>query len=88
MAKKLTMTDEYYNEVLWYGGFPLRQGDIIRDLDTVAQQVAKANGLKSWIGLRDMGIIGNQQFNDRHPMPEGTQPITLEEFYRITGIER
>jgi hypothetical protein len=79
--------DKYMNEVIWYGGFPMRRGDVILHLDRVAQQVARATGRKSWLSLRDAGLMGNSFYNDRHPMPEGTEPITLQQLYEITGIE-
>ena len=77
--KRQTLVDEYFNEVVSYGGFPLRRGDVITDLE----EVAKSTGQKNWLRIRDAGLIGNTQFNERHPLPPGTKPITLAEFYKI-----
>ncbi len=88
MTKRITAMDIHMNEVIWYGGFPMRRGDAIADMDKFAQECAKADGRKSWLSIRDAGLSGNYQFNERHPMPPDTEPITLKEFYELTGIER
>ena len=86
--KRETLIDKYMNQVIWYGGFPMRRGNVIHDLDKVAQEVAKQDGRKSWLSLRDAGIMGSDFYNDHHPMPEGIEPISLERFYEITGLRR
>ncbi len=83
MPKRIRAIDTYMNEVIYYGRLPLRRGDVITDLD----KVARSTGQKNWLSIRDAGLMGNQFYNDRHPVPEGTEPITLAEFYAILGIQ-
>lgn len=84
IMRRPNAVDQYFNEVVSYGGFPLRRGDVIADL----QEVAKSTGVKNWLSIRDAGLIGNTQYNERHPLPPGTEPITLDEFYKILGDYR
>ena len=79
--RRPTLVDIYMNEVVSYGGFPMRRGDVITDLD----KVARSTGQKNWLSIRDAGLIGNTQYNKMHPLPQDTEPITLAEFYEIIG---
>lgn len=82
--KHHNLVDEYFNEVIYYGGLPLRRGDAITDLD----EVAKSTGERNWLPIRDAGLMGLEFFNRRHPMPPDTEPITLDQLYQIRGIVR
>ena len=77
--KRLTILDEYMGEVVSYGGFPMRRGDVIKDLTDVAKSVRPNN----WLSIRDAGLIGLDQFNKTHPLPPGIEPISLERFNEI-----
>ena len=79
--RRPTLVDQYFNEVVSYGGFPMRRGDVITDLD----KVARSTGEKHWLSIRDAGLMGNTQYNERHPLPPNTEPITLAQFYEIIG---
>ncbi len=81
MPKKERILDKIMNEVIWYGGLPMRYGDVMRDLE----ETAKSTGEKNWLRIRDAGLVGVSQFNERYPMPEGTEPVTYAEFERLTG---
>ncbi len=79
--KRLTLLDKHMNQVIWYGGLPIRRGDMIKDLD----EVAKSWDSKNWFKIREAGLLGNYQFNEKHGYPpEGTTPLTLNEFKLIT----
>lgn len=90
MKKHQTLTDEHMNQVIWAGGLPIRRGDYITYLDEVAKEQAKIIKEEtgkdySWLRLRDAGMLGNYQFNEKHGYPpEGTKPYTLAEFKAIT----
>ncbi len=81
MSTKQKPKSDYFNEVIWYGGFPMRRGDVIKDLD----KVAKSTGAKNPLSLRDAGLMGLDSYNKNHPMPPETQPITLSQFYELTN---
>mgnify|MGYP001583289000 CR=1 FL=1 len=82
--KRERLIDKVMNEVVWYGGLPVRYGNVCTDLE----KVAKSTGEKNWLAIRDAGLMGLSSFNRQHPVPPGTEPITLAQFYSITGIER
>ena len=65
--------NKYLNEVVSYGGLPLRKGSVILDL----QKICSSN----W----DAGLMGLDAHNKMHPLPPGTEPITLAKFYQIIG---
>lgn len=79
--KHQNLVDKYFNEVVRYGGLPLRRGDVITDLD----MVAKSTGQRNWLSIRDAGLMGLDFYNERHPLPPNTEPITLKRFYEILG---
>ena len=81
--RRMRAIDEVLNEVYLYGGFPLRLGDIITDMDKTAKQLDKNN----WFSIREAGLAGLMRFNRWHPL-EGAEPISLERFYEITEISR
>jgi len=75
--------DIVFNEVYSYGGFPMRLGDIITDMDTTAKQLDK----KNWFRIREAGLSGLMQRHKYQPLTD-TEPISLEQFYQLTGIKR
>ena len=80
--KRLTLVTEHMNQPVYYGGFILRRGDVIRHLD----EVAKTWDKKNWFRLREAGLLGNYQYNEMHGYPPThTIPISLVEFKRIIG---
>ncbi len=82
MAKRQTLMDEHLNQVVWFGGLPIRRGDMMTYLTEVAQEQDYDN----WLRIRDAGMLGNYQFNERHGYPpEGIEPLTLSEFRMIVG---
>lgn len=82
MAKRQTLMDKHLNQVVWFGGLPIRRGDMITYLDEQAKELDKDN----WFRIREAGMLGNYQFNEKHGYPpEGTEPYTLAEFRMIVG---
>ena len=80
MVGRVTMLDKMMNEVILYGGFPMRRGDVISHLD----KVAKSTGEKNWLRIRDAGLLGVEQYNDMHPIAPNAEYLTLAEFEQIT----
>ncbi len=78
-AKRERLIDKVMNEVIWYGGLPMRYGDVMRDLEATA----KSTGEKNWLPIREAGMMGVIQFNRSHPMPEGTEPVSYAEFQAL-----
>jgi len=83
-AKRETLVDKVMNEVVLYGGFPVRYGTMVKHLD----EVAKSTGEKNWMAIRDAGLMGHATREKLHPtkLPEDVQPLTYEEFERITNL--
>jgi len=77
--------NEYMSETICYGGLPVRRGDAYLDLQKFAQSQRKDN----WMPLRDAGIMGLEQGNRLNPRyAPNDEPLSLTEFYGITGIKR
>jgi hypothetical protein len=82
--KKRTMVEQHLDRVIWFGGFPMRRGDVM----TYMGEVAKSQDPKNWLRLRDAGLLGNYQYNEQHGYPpEGTEPISLSDFRKIVDKE-
>ncbi len=75
--RRPTIVDEFFNQVVWYGGLPMRLGDVVKDMDAVA----KTWDAKNWMRIRDAGLMGLFQFNKDHPVSPEVAPISYEEFY-------
>ena len=76
--------DKHMSQVVWFGGLPIRRGDMITYMDEVAKSQDKDN----WFRIREAGVLGNYQFNEQHGYPpEGTTPLSLAEFRRIVDGE-
>ena len=74
--------DKVLNEVYYYGGLPLRLGDIIADMDEKAKELDKEH----WFNIREAGLSGLMSFNKFTPLND-VEPLTLSEFHNITGFE-
>lgn len=82
MAERQTLVDKHLNQVVWFGGLPIRRGDMITYLTEQAKELDKDN----WFRIREAGMLGNYQFQEKHGYPpEGTEPYTLAEFKLIIG---
>ncbi len=82
--KRLNAVQQHLNQVVWFGGQPLRRGDVMLYLE----EVAKTYDAKNWLRIRDAGMLGNYQFNEKHGYPpEGTEPLSLAEFKKVIGEE-
>jgi len=72
------------NDIILYGGVPVRYSTAVRDLD----EKARATGEKDWMKIRDAGLIGLSQFSERHgPLPDDVQPLTYDEFQIVSGLK-
>jgi len=74
--------DTIMNEVYYYGGLPLKLGDIIQDMDKTAKQIDKHN----WFKIREAGLLGLMQYHHFKPLI-GVKPLSLTEFQQILGRE-
>jgi hypothetical protein len=82
--KRRTMVEQHLDRVIWFGGFPMRRGDVMAYMG----EVAKSQDPKNWLRLRDAGLLGNYQYNEKHGYPpEGTEPISLSDFRKIVDKE-
>lgn len=79
-AKKQSLAQQHLSQVVWFGGFPMRRGNVMSYLEEVAKSQDKDN----WFRIREAGMLGNYQYNERHGYPpEGTEPISLADFKKI-----
>jgi len=83
-TRKSTLLDKVMDEVVVYGGLPVRYGTMVRHLD----EVAKSTGEKNWMAIRDAGLMGHRQRERMHPteLPEDVEPLTYEEFELVTNL--
>lgn len=86
--KRETLTDKVMNEVVIYGGFPVRYGTLFRHLDEVAKEIVKKNPSENAMGIRDAGLMGFCQRERMHPteLPDDVEPLTYEEFKEAIEI--
>jgi len=87
-VKAKSVRQQIGNKVVVYGGLPVRYSTMARHLQEVAQKIAKAEGRKDWMGLRDAGLMGHRQRERMHPteLPEDVEPLTYEEFELVTNL--
>ena len=83
-TKKPNAMTKHFDQVIWFGGFPMRRGNVYAYLE----EVAKSTGEKNWLAIRDAGMMGSYQYNEKHGYPpEGTEPISLADFKKIVEHE-
>jgi len=87
-VKAKSVRQQIGNKVVVYGGLPVRYSTMARHLQEVAQKIAKAEGRKDWMGLRDAGLMGHSQAERMHPteLPDDVEPLTYDEFELVTNL--
>lgn len=73
------------DDVVVYGGIPVRFSTVVRHLDKVAQSVAKQDKKASAVDIREAGIKGFMQ-SPQHELPDDVRPLTYEEFETVAGL--
>lgn len=82
--RKPNIMDEVMNEVVIYGGFPVRYSTMLQHL----QDVAKSSGEKNWLPIAHAGEMGWRHWRERHPykLEDDVEPLTYEEFEKVTNL--